>query len=84
MSIYDRIKTLLEVSGRDNPGLMGRISAKHARKANRENNFDLKSPDRKLAKKYNKKQDALIGKDLESSYKPSRFPGSSGRRQKSL
>ena len=78
MTIYDRIKTLLEVSGRDNTNLLGRISAKHAHKANKEKNFDLKSPDRKLAKKYGTKRNNTI-KDIDfvtSIRATSRIPGS--------
>ena len=77
MNVYKRIKQLLlEVSSRTNPSVMASISGKHARKANSEKNFDLKSPDRKLAKKYGKKREKIVG-DLTPSLKAgSRMPGS--------
>lgn len=75
MNIYSRIKTLLlEVSGRNDPALLGSISRKHARKTMASGNY--KGADHRLAKKYNAKQGKLI--DLAPSNKPSRFPGHGG------
>lgn len=74
MSIYTRIKNLLlEVSGRDNPDVVGRIGLKHALKVNKNpgNKTELK-----LSKKYNQKKRNLVGELPEPSYKPSRLPNS--------
>ena len=74
MNIYERIKTLLEVSGRNDPALMGSISRKHARKTMASG--DYKGADHRLAKKYNSKQSKLVG---ELPHKVGgRLPGQGG------